>query len=194
MKYIPPNPSNIFTVSLKGKAVRLLLFLVILALTVAIFVYRDQLEGLYQYGYAGVFIVNLMASGTVLIPAPGILFTYAIAAVLNPHWVAIASATGATLGELSGYGAGVSGQAVIGNTKLYQKLYDLMQNHTKLTNIILLVAATIPNPFFDLVGMAAGALRLPVLRFLCITYIGNTIKMIAVAYAGYYSLSWLTLQ
>ena len=194
MKYIPPNPSNIFTVSLKGKAVRLLLFLVILALTVAIFVYRDQLEGLYQYGYAGVFIVNLMASGTVLIPAPGILFTYAIAAVLNPLWVAIASATGATLGELSGYGAGVSGQAVIGNTKLYQKLYDLMQNHTKLTNIILLVAATIPNPFFDLVGMAAGALRLPVLRFLCITYIGNTIKMIAVAYAGYYSLSWLTLQ
>jgi membrane protein YqaA with SNARE-associated domain len=194
MKYIPPNPSNIFTVSLKGKAVRLLLFLVILALTVAIFVYRDQLEGLYQYGYAGVFIVNLMASGTVLIPAPGILFTYAIAAVLNPLWVAIASATGATLGELSGYGAGVSGQAVIGNTKLYQKLYDLMQNHTKLTNIILLVAATIPNPFFDLVGMAAGALRLPVLRFLCITYIGNTIKMIAVAYAGYYSLSWLTLH
>lgn len=194
MKYIPPNPSNIFTVSLKGKVVRLLLFLVILALTVAIFVYRDQLEGLYQYGYAGVFIVNLMASGTVLIPAPGILFTYAIAAVLNPLWVAIASATGATLGELSGYGAGVSGQAVIGNTKLYQKLYDLMQNHTKLTNIILLVAATIPNPFFDLVGMAAGALRLPVLRFLCITYIGNTIKMIAVAYAGYYSLSWLTLQ
>ena len=152
MKYLPPNPSNIFTVSLKGKAVRLLLFLVILALTVAIFVYRDQLEGLYQYGYAGVFIVNLMASGTVLIPAPGILFTYAIAAVLNPLWVAIASATGATLGELSGYGAGVSGQAVIGNTKLYQKLYDLMQNHTKLTNIILLVAATIPNPFFDLVS------------------------------------------
>ena len=194
MKYIPPNPSNIFTVSLKGKAVRLLLFLVILALTVAIFVYRDQLEGLYQYGYAGVFIVNLMASGTVLIPAPGILFTIAMSGVLNPLWVAIASATGATLGELSGYGAGVSGQAVIGNTKLYQKLYNLMQNHTKLTNIILLVAATIPNPFFDLVGMAAGALRLPVLRFLCITYIGNTIKMIAVAYAGYYSLSWLTLQ
>ena len=193
MKYTPPSPSNIFTVSLKGKIIRLLMLLVIIALTVVIFVYRDQLEGFYQYGYVGVFIVNLMASGTVLIPAPGILFTYAMAAVLNPLWVAIASATGATLGELSGYGAGVSGQAVIGNTRLYQKLYDLMQNHPKLTNIILLVAATIPNPFFDLVGIGAGALRLPVLRFLCITYIGNTIKMLAFAYAGYYSLSWLTL-
>ena len=182
MKYTPPSPSNIFTVSLKGKIIRLLMLLVIIALTVVIFVYRDQLEGFYQYGYVGVFIVNLMASGTVLIPAPGILFTYAMAAVLNPLWVAIASATGATLGELSGYGAGVSGQAVIGNTRLYQKLYDLMQNHPKLTNIILLVAATIPNPFFDIIGIISGTVRYPLKKFLPVIFIGKFLKFAIISY------------
>ncbi len=191
MKYIHPKPSDLFTVTLRGKILRLLMFLVILAFTVAIFIYRDRIESQYQYGYAGVFIVNLMASGTVLIPAPGILFTYAIGAILNPLWVAIVAAAGAMIGELSGYGAGVSGQAVIGNTKLYQRFYDMMQRHSKFTGIALFIAATIPNPFFDLLGMAAGALRLPILRFMSIAFMGNLIKMLVFAYAGYYSLGWL---
>ena len=118
------------------------------------------------------------------------MFTYAIGALLNPPIVALASAAGASLGELSGYAAGVSGQAVIGNTRLYRYLHTLMETHTKFTNLILFIAASIPNPFFDLVGMASGALRLPILRFLSITFLGNLLKMLSIAYAGHYSLQW----
>jgi len=67
-----------------------------------------------------------------------------------------------------------------------------MQKHSNLTGYILLIAATIPNPFFDLVGIAAGALRFPLVRFLTLAFIGNLIKMYAIASAGYYSLQWLS--
>tara|TARA_B100001964_G_scaffold245089_1_gene329877 strand:- start:1604 stop:2185 length:582 start_codon:yes stop_codon:yes gene_type:complete len=190
MKQNMPDPTRIFTINIRGKLLRLLLLLIIAASTIAIFLFRDRLAALSQYGYLGVFLVNLIASGTILLPAPGALFTYAIGAVLNPPVVALASAAGASLGELSGYAAGVSGQAVIGNTKLYKFLYSLMQKHTKFTNLILLLAASIPNPFFDLVGMASGALRLPLFRFMSITFIGNLFKMLSIAYAGHYSLQW----
>ena len=192
MTSIPPNPSNQFNVTLPGKLLRLLLFLAILGLTASIFIYRDKLQHLQQYGYFGIFIVNLVASGTVLLPAPGALFTYAFGAVLSPPLVALASATGASIGELSGYAAGVSGQAVIGNTKFYRTFHGFMQKHSNFTGYLLLIAATIPNPFFDLVGIAAGALRYPLVRFLTLTFVGNLIKMYAIASAGYYSLQWLS--
>ncbi len=190
MKPNIPDPTQIFTINLRGKILRLLLLITVVTSTIGIFIYRDNLESLSQYGYLGVFIVNLVASGTILLPAPGALFTYAIGALLNPPIVALASAAGASLGELSGYAAGVSGQAVIGNTRLYRYLHTLMETHTKFTNLILFIAASIPNPFFDLVGMASGALRLPILRFLSITFLGNLLKMLSIAYAGHYSLQW----
>tara|TARA_B100000029_G_scaffold71726_1_gene63615 strand:- start:4192 stop:4773 length:582 start_codon:yes stop_codon:yes gene_type:complete len=190
MKQNKPVHSRILTINLRGKILRILLLIVVVTSTVAIFLYRDRIETLSQYGYLGVFLINLVASGTILLPAPGALFTYAIGALLDPTVVGLASAAGASLGELSGYAAGVSGQAVISNTRLYRRLYTLMQSHTKFTNLILLVAAIIPNPFFDLVGMASGALRLPLLRFLSITFLGNLLKMLSIAYAGHYSLQW----
>ena len=48
-----------------------------------------------------------------------------------------------------------------------------------------------PNPLFDLAGMAAGALRMPVAKFLLWAWIGKTIKMLLFAYAGATSVGWM---
>ncbi len=40
------------------------------------------------------------------------------------------------------------------------------------------VLSLIPNPFFDLAGIAAGVLRYPVSRFLFFCWLGNTIKTV----------------
>ena len=50
--------------------------------------------------------------------------------------------------------------------------------------IPILVLAIIPNPFFDLAGIAAGTLKMPVWQFLLACLVGKTIKMVAFAYAG----------
>ena len=54
------------------------------------------------------------------------------------------------------------------------------------------VLAAIPNPFFDLAGMAAGALRMPLLPFLFWCLLGKSIKMLFFAYTGAYSIEWLS--
>jgi uncharacterized membrane protein YdjX (TVP38/TMEM64 family) len=47
-----------------------------------------------------------------------------------------------------------------------------------------LLLAAIPNPFFDLAGVVAGALKMRVRVFLFWVWIGETIKMMFFAYAG----------
>ncbi len=96
-------------------------------------------------------------------------------AVFHPLGVGIAAASGATLGELTGYMAGFSGQAVMENTRVYDRLLDWTRRFGGLTIIAL---AAIPNPLFDLAGIAAGALRMPLGMFLLYTWIGKMIKMV----------------
>jgi uncharacterized membrane protein YdjX (TVP38/TMEM64 family) len=56
----------------------------------------------------------------------------------------------------------------------------------------ILVLSAIPNPFFDIAGIAAGMTRMPVRTFLLFTWIGQTIKMLMFALAGKYSINWIS--
>jgi membrane protein YqaA with SNARE-associated domain len=113
-------------------------------------------------------------------------------AIFNPVGVAIAAGLGASIGELSGYLAGFSGQAVIERAELYTSLTTWMKAHQNLAYGVILLLAFIPNPLFDLAGMASGALKLPIWKFLLACAIGKILKMLIFAYAGYYSVSWLS--
>ena len=54
----------------------------------------------------------------------------------------------------------------------------------KYGDITILVLAFIPNPLFDLAGMVAGILKMPVWKFLIYCVIGKILKMMMFAYAG----------
>jgi len=167
---------------------RLLALLAVIGITIFIFAIRDRAEQLAAYGYPGIFILSLLANATIVLPAPGWAVTFAMGAVFHPLGVALAAGTGATLGELTGYMAGFSGQAVIENTQVYERLLDWTRRHGGWTIIVL---AALPNPVFDLAGIAAGALRMPVGLFLLYTWIGKLIKMGLLAYGGAASIDWL---
>ena len=148
----------------------------------------DQLQQLAQYGYAGVFLLSILANATVLLPAPGILFVFTMGGIFNPAFVALAAGAGAALGEFSGYLAGFSGQAIVEKTAVYERLSQWMQRNGPLT---ILVLAFVPNPIFDVAGMLAGALRMKLHVFLFWCMIGKIMKMLLFAYAGSLSLKWL---
>lgn len=167
---------------------RWLALLAVLGITVFIFAIRDRAEELAAYGYPGIFILSLLANATIILPAPGWAVTFAMGAVFHPLGVALAAGTGATLGELTGYMAGFSGQAVVENARVYERLLDWTRRFGGLTIIAL---AIIPNPVFDLAGIAAGALRMPIWLFLLCTWIGKLIKMAVFAYGGAASIDWL---
>lgn len=165
---------------------RIISLLVVIAISIYIYSIRDQASQLAVYGYPGIFLLSFMAYATVFLPAPGIAVVIAMGAVFHPLAVGIAAGAGAALGELTGYLAGFSGQAVIERINIYDRLTKWMAINGSLT--ILLLSA-FPNPFFDLAGAAAGALRMRLSKFLFWCWIGETIKMIIFAYSGAYSLN-----
>jgi membrane protein YqaA with SNARE-associated domain len=112
--------------------------------------------------------------------------------IFNPLGVALAAGSGSAIGELSGYLAGYSGQIVLENVRIYQRIVSWMTDHRPLAFLMIFILAAVPNPFFDLAGIAAGALRFPIGHFLLWVWLGKLVKMLLFAYAGYYSLGWLS--
>ncbi|MEA3439731.1 MAG: VTT domain-containing protein [Chloroflexota bacterium] len=163
---------------------RALALIAVIIISIYIFSIRDQAEELAKYGYPGIFLLSILANATVLLPAPGVLFVFAMGAVFNPFGVALAAGTGAAIGELSGYLAGFGGQAVVEKANTYEIIRSWMQTHPSLSYLGITVLAFVPNPIFDLAGIAAGTLKMPVLRFLFFCWIGKTLKMLLFAYAG----------
>lgn len=157
-------------------------------LSIYLFAVRTEAEKLASYGYPGIFVLSILANATILLPAPGIAFVFAMGAVFNPLFVALAAGTGAAIGEMSGYAAGFAGQSVVEQTALYKRIVPWMQRYGSMTTFILAAA---PNPFFDLAGMAAGALKMPAWRFFFWCLMGKIVKMLAFAYTGAYSIDWL---
>ena len=168
--------------------VRILAFVVAIAITVFIFSVRDHIEQLEGYGYPSIFLLSLLANATIIIPAPAIALSFAFGAVFNPLGVALAAGIGAALGETTGYLVGFSGQGVVDDIQIYKKLETWTARHGAL---LILILAFIPNPFFDLAGVAAGALKMPIGSFLLWTWLGKTLKMLVFAFAGAASIDWI---
>jgi len=165
-------------------AVRVLAVMLVIAISVYVFSIRDQAPELARYGYPGIFLLSILSNATVLLPAPGILFVFAMGAVFNPFWVAVAAGAGSAIGELSGYLAGFGGQMIVQNVDVYQRIVNWMQSHPRIDLLMVFVLAFLPNPFFDLAGIAAGVLRIPLYRFLIVCWLGKTLKMLVIAYLG----------
>lgn len=163
-------------------------FVVIILISVYIVsIPEEQVEKLAVYGYPGMFLLALIGNATVILPAPWLLLVFTMGAVLHPIGISLTAGTGATIGELSGYLAGLSGQIVVERVDLYERFTRWMERFGRLT---ILVLAFIPNPFFDVAGIAAGALRMPIQQFLIWCWIGKTLKMLVLAYAGASVVDW----
>lgn len=173
------------------KYARVFLLLVVFGVSIFIFSIRGQAERFAAYGYPGIFLLSLLSHATVILPAPGFAIVFAFGSVFNPFLVGLVAGAGAAVGELSGYAAGVSGQGVAQNVALYTRLIHWMGRNKYLAFFLIVLLAAIPNPLFDLAGMAAGVLKIGVAPFMLATFIGKTLKMWLFAYAGSYSIDWL---
>ena len=171
------------------KILRLATLFLIIGIVVTVFVFRDQIQYLYRLGYIGVFLTTMLANATVFIPVPGIMLVFTMGAVFHPLPTAIFGGLGAATGELSGYLLGFSGQALLERSERYDRFYNWLKDHRKLSDLAIFAMAVIPNPFFDLAGLAAGSLKIPILRFWLFCAAGSIIKMLLIAYAGFAALN-----
>lgn len=186
---VPTAGSRAAKSGMKKNLPRILALLFVITLTVVLVINREKVQDLEGYGYPGIFLISMLANATLILPLPGVIITSAMGAVFNPFWVALAAGSGAALGELSGYLAGYSGQAVVERVSVYDKMEGWIKKYGDLAIFIL---ALVPNPLFDMGGIIAGGLRMPLWRFLLWCWLGKVVKMLVFAYAGALGIDFLS--
>jgi membrane protein YqaA with SNARE-associated domain len=155
-------------------------------ISAGLFLLGDQIEKFPVYGYPAVFLVSLIGDATIILPTLSMAVVFGIGGTLNPVAVGVVAGLGSALGELTGYLVGVGGRIVVENRKLYDRLEGWMRRRGML---VIFILGLVPNPTFDVAGMIAGALKMPVWKFLLAAWAGKSLRLILFALAGRHFLS-----
>ena len=157
------------------------------AIAFALIYSSDFIGRIGNWGYLGIFFVQVMNSATIVLPAPGHAYTFAIGASLNPMIIGVVGGLGASIGELTGYLLGSTGRHLLTGGRWYGR-FESVAN--RWAGPALFTIAALPFPF-DIGGVWAGAARYPVWKFLALVTAGKVIKVTMIAGAGYYSIPHL---
>jgi membrane protein YqaA with SNARE-associated domain len=167
--------------SWKRRLLQVFLMILVIALSVVIFIYRDWIGMLGIYGYIGAFFIALLGSASLVLPVPSWVILAALGTALNPWLIGLVAAVGGTIGELSGYGLGFGGRIGLEKIPHYERIVNWMRRWGGITIFVL---ALIPNPLFDIAGAAAGALKYPIWKFMLWGFLGRLPKSIFYAHVG----------
>jgi uncharacterized membrane protein YdjX (TVP38/TMEM64 family) len=143
--------------------------------------YPGFFEHLKAYGYMGVFVISVILNATVIIPVSAMAVISSLGGALpSPFLVGLAGGIGAGIGEMTGYIAGRAGRELLAKNTIYVRVEGWVHRWGMMAVFILSIF-----PFlFDVVGIIAGATRMPVWKFFIACWLGRTILYIAVAYIG----------
>ncbi|HEU0075716.1 MAG TPA: VTT domain-containing protein [Dehalococcoidia bacterium] len=162
---------------------------------IAYLVFDVNLDRLKDWGYLGIFFIAMAGSATIVLPTPSSVAIFGGAVVLDPVLgipapilVGLVAGLGDAIGEFSGYGLGYAGTDLLRQRRIYRTFEGWMHRNGILTIFAL---STFPNPFFDLVGAAAGGARMPAIRFFLSCLAGKIVKDLVLAYGGTFSISFL---
>lgn len=142
-------------------------------------------------GYPGVWFFSFIGAASVFVPVPGLLavcVAVSPAVGLDPLAVGIVAGSAEALGELTGYLAGMSGKGMLERSRFYPRFRELL---LKRGGLIIFFGSVIPNPLFDVIGIAAGSILYPIRKFLIYLFISKSIKSTGVAYACYWGITWV---
>lgn len=142
---------------------------------------RREIELVVQspIGLIGLFVFSAVSSATLLLPVPGMALTVLAASVADPVLVGVVAGSGQAVGELTGYLAGSSARSLVGERLSRSRMAGWMRARGTLTVFTL---ALIPNPVFDVAGVLAGALGLPIGRYLVAAASGKILRNVVLAW------------
>lgn len=159
-------------------------FLVSFLVVLLAIIFKSTLIGHERWGLFSIFWVNALASATLFFPAPGIATVIAGGALYHPLAVAFAAAIGATVGDLIGFFIGHAGKHMLLRKKQHIIYEIVKQKFHRYGAVAILLFAFLPNPFFDVIGIVAGAASYPLVRFTLLLFLGRLMRNILLAYGG----------
>ncbi len=150
-------------------------------------------------GYFGVFLANLASTATLFVPVPALTAAAQALIVsstnsLSPFWVGLAGGLGMAIGEMTAYVGGMAAAFIAKEEEIKPpgRLAPLIAAITKRVTwlmsrfgmITLYVLSAVPNIFFEVAGLTAGATRYPFKRFMVAVLAGKVTRGLLLAYIG----------
>ncbi len=150
---------------------------------------EDDITG--GWGYPMLWVISGLRASSVILPIPGGGLTIAAGAIMDPLWgipvpiaVGVTAGSAESLGEFTGYWAGVNGGKLMEGRRLYEMVRRWIRKAPFPT---MFVMAFTPSPVFDVAGIAAGAARVPIRIFFPAILLGKIGRGIAMAAVGLYA-------
>jgi len=176
-----------------------ILILVIVGTIIVSVLFGTNQRGLGELGLTGVFVVNFLGNATIFVPVPGLTavgqaLIITTATTTNPPLVALVAGTAMTLAEITAYVVGRAGRGMSEEREIPLPgwLRESFHRGSKFVSRVMLrfgvptlfVLSIIPNPFFEIAGITAGAVRMNFWRFLVPVGLGKTGRAFILAYLG----------
>lgn len=160
---------------------------VTIVLCVLIVQHRDYLDRIAHWGYVGCFFINILASGTLVMPGFGMILTFTLGGVLNPALVGVVAGIGEAIGAIGAYFTGYGGRGLFrGNTNtFYLRFNRIVARHGSKAVFFM---ASLLNPIYYPFAVFLGMVRFGWVKFFFATWAGRTVKNVMVAYLGYLGL------
>jgi membrane protein YqaA with SNARE-associated domain len=163
----------------------LTIFISSIILSAGFFIYRDFFKQALSLGLLGLFIVNFVSSAGFFVSGPAFLTIIAGGNLYSPILVAAVAAIGACLGDMLGYLFGHSGRKLTKKKLDRHKAVRFLEKHFHRHGaLIIFFLAVIPNPFFDAIGILAGIVNYPPVKFFTIMLVGRFLRYWLLAQVG----------
>ena len=173
------------TILKDGLLFRLGILAVSLILLLLIWINREELVNLSRWGYLGIFIVNFVSNATVIFPVPGAASVFFGGAIWNPFVVGLFSGTGAAMGELFAYFIGFGSRGIFKNHIKKKPWIKNVEKYFQQSGFLtVLIFSALPLPVFDVIGLLAGSLNYPVVKFFLATLTGRILRNTIFAWMG----------
>ncbi len=161
------------------------IFFASIVLSIAFFYFKDYFKQAESLGLLGLFLINFVSSAGFFVSGPAFLSIIAGGNLYSPILVALVAAVGACLGDLIGFMFGHSGRRLMKERLDKHKTVRFLEKHFHRHGaLIIFILAIIPNPFFDAIGILAGVVNYPPLKFFTIMLVGRFIRYWALAQFG----------
>jgi len=192
--------------STRGRVIFVLcVFLIVLAPSVALlYVSLDAGQAATEtwfgkFGYFGIFLANLASTATLIVPVTALTaaaqaLIVSSAASLNPFWVGVAGGLGMAFGEITAYVGGMAAAVIAKEEELKApgRLQPLVDSITRRVSwlmsrfgmLTLYTLSAVPNIFFEVAGLTAGATRYSFRRFMVAVIAGKVTRGLLLAYIG----------
>lgn len=165
----------------------------------------QSIEQLQTHSYYGIFLVTFLASSPIPIFVPNAVIVFMLGSLLNPLLIGIMSGLGGAAGNTLSYYTGHAGTRFLSsffNTfypdnqspgRFRQMLekqkvswwYRLAQRHRLLA---LFIISCLPTPLLVPMVISLGAARITAWRVILISWAGQTLQAVVVAYLGHLGL------